>query len=78
MSDWNYSQSQLEKQKDSARRINQSPCKCLVYHPAPNTEDFENLYKEWIGDGSKLSMGLRESRSALLAQLIANCPYQQK
>ena len=78
MSDWNYSQSQLEKQKDSARRMSQSPCQCLVYHPAPNTEDFENLYKEWIGDGAKLSMGLRESRNALLAQLIANCPFQQK
>ena len=78
MSDWNYSQSQLEKQKDSARIMIQSHCQCLLYHPAPNTEDFENLYKEWIGDGSKLSMGLRESRSALLAQLIANCPYQQK
>ena len=78
MSDWNYSQSQLEKQKDSVRRISQSPCQCLVYHPAPNTEDFENLYKEWIGDGSKLLMGMRESRTALLAQLIANCPYQLK
>lgn len=78
MSDWNYSQSQLEKQKDSARRMNQSPCKCLVYHPAPYTVDFENLYKEWSADGSKVSMGLRESRSALLAQLIANCSYQQK
>ena len=78
MSDWNYSQSQLEKQKDSARRMSQSPCQCLVYHPAPNTEDFENLYKEWIGDGSKLLMGMRESRNVLLAQLIANCPYQQK
>ena len=78
MSDWNYSQSQLEKQKDSARRMNQSPCKCLVYHPAPNTEDFENLYKEWSADGSKVLMGMRESRNALLAQLIANCSYQQK
>ena len=78
MSDWNYPESELKRQKDSARRINQSPCKCLVYHPAPNTEDFENLYKEWIGDGSKLLMGMRESRNALLAQLIANCPYQQK
>ena len=48
MSDWNYSQSQLEKQKDSARRMNQSPCKCLVYHPALNTEDFENLYKNGL------------------------------
>ena len=78
MSDWNYSQSQLEKQKDSAKRMNQSPCKCLVYHPAPNTEDFENLYKEWSADGSKVLMGMRESRNALLAQLIANCSYQQK
>jgi hypothetical protein len=78
MSNWNYSQSQLEKQKDSAKRMSQSSCQCLVYHPAPNTEDFENLYKEWIGDGSKLLMGMRESRNALLAQLIANCPYQQK
>ena len=78
MSNWNYSESQLEKQKDNAMRMNQSPCKCLVYHPAPNTVDFENLYKEWIGDGSKLSMGLRGSRNYLLAQLIANCPYQKK
>jgi hypothetical protein len=78
MSNWNYSQSQLKEQKDSVRRMSQSPCQCLVYHPAPNTEDFENLYKEWIGDGSKLLMGMRESRTALLAQLIANCPYQQK
>lgn len=78
MSDWNYPQSQLEKQKDSARRMNQSPCECLIYHPAPNTEDFENLYKEWMGNGSKLSMELRESRSALFAQLIADCPYQRK
>jgi hypothetical protein len=69
MSNWNYSESQLEKQKDNARRMNQSPCKCLVYHPAPNTEDFENLYKEWR---------LHGSRNTLLAQLIANCPYQQK
>ena len=78
MSDWNYSQSQLEKQKDSVRRMSQSPCQCLVYHPAPNTEDFENLYKEWSADGSKALRGMRESRNALLAQLIANCPYQQK
>jgi hypothetical protein len=78
MSNWNYSQSQLEKQKNSAKRMSQSPCKCLVYHPAPNTEDFENLYKEWSADGSKALMGMRESRNALLAQLIANCPYQQK
>jgi hypothetical protein len=78
MSDWNYSQSQLEKQKDSVRRMSQSPCQCLVYHPAPNTEDFENLYKEWSADGSKVLMGMRESRNALLAQLIADCPYQQK
>ena len=78
MSDWNYSKSELKKQKDSARRMNQSPCKCLVYHPAPNTVDFENLSKEWKGDGSKVSMRMRESRNALLAQLIANCPYQQK
>jgi len=78
MSNWNNSESQLKKQKDNARRMNQSPCKCLVYHPAPNTEDFENLYKEWIGNGSRLSMGLRQSRNYLLAQLIANCPYQQK
>ena len=78
MSNWNNSESQLEKQKDNARRMNQSPCKCLVYHPAPNTEDFENLYKEWSADGSKVLMGMRESRNALLAQLIADCPYQQK
>jgi hypothetical protein len=78
MSNWNYSQSQLEKQKDSVRRMSQSPCQCLVYHPAPNTEDFENLYKEWSADGSKVLMGMRESRNALLAQLIADCPYQQK
>ena len=78
MSDWNYSQSQLVKQKDSARRMRHSPCQCLVYHPAPNTEDFENLYKEWSADGSKVLMGMRESRNALLAQLIANCSYQQK
>jgi hypothetical protein len=78
MSNWNYSQSQLEKQKDSAKRMSQSPCQCLVYHPAPNTEDFENLYKEWSADGSKVLMGMRESRNALLAQLIADCPYQQK
>jgi len=78
MSNWNYSQSQLEKQKDSAKRINQSPCKCLVYHPAPNTEDFQNLYKEWAGNGSNISKTTRESRSALLAQLIDDCPYQQK
>ena len=78
MSDWNYPQSELERQKDSVRRMNQSPCECLIYHPAPNTEDFENLYKEWMGNGSKLSMELRESRSALFAQLIADCPYQRK
>jgi hypothetical protein len=78
MSNWNNSESQLKKQKDSVRRMSQSPCQCLVYHPAPNTEDFENLYKEWIGNGSRLSMGLRQSRNYLLAQLIANCPYQQK
>jgi hypothetical protein len=67
---------QLDKQRDSVRRMNQSPCKCLVYHPAPNTEDFENLYKEWVGNGSKLSTGAKESRTALLAQLVASCPYQ--
>ena len=78
MSNWNYSQSQLEKKKESVRRMNQSPCQCLVYHPAPNTEDFENLYKEWVGNGSAISKSERQNRSALLAQLIANCPYQQK
>jgi hypothetical protein len=69
---------QLEKQKDAAMRMSQSPCKCLVYHPAPNTIDFENLYKEWVGNGSAISKSERQNRSALLAQLIANCPYQQK
>ena len=69
---------QLDKQKDSVKRMNQSPCQCLVYHPAPNTVDFENLYKEWVGNGSAISTSERQNRSALLAQLIANCPYQQK
>ena len=78
MSDWNYSASQLEKQKDSARSMNQSPCKCLVYHPAPNTKDFENLYKEWAGNGSAISKSQRERRNSLFAQLVAKCPYQQK
>lgn len=78
MSDWNYPESELKKQREIATRMNQSPCKCLVYHPAPNTVDFENLYKEWIGNGSKLSLETRASRTALLAQLIANCRYQQK
>ena len=78
MSGWNTFETQLEKQQDTVRRMNQSPCQCLVYHPAPNTEDFENLYKEWIGNGSKISSNSRESRNALLAQLIASCPYQQK
>lgn len=68
---------QLDKQRDSVRRMNQSPCQCLVYHPAPNTEDFENLYNEWIGNGSKISSNSRESRNALLSQLIASCPYQK-
>ena len=68
---------QLDAHRDSARRINQSPCQCLVYHPAPNTEDFEILYKQWSGNGSQISMGMRESRNALLAQLLANCPNQR-
>jgi len=68
---------QLDKQKDSARRMNQSPCQCLVYHPTPGTEDFEYLHKEWMGNGS-VSKSQREYRNTLLAQLIANCPYQQK
>jgi len=69
---------QLDKQRDTVRRMNESPCQCLVYHPAPNTVDFENLYKEWIGNDTPISKSQRQNRSALLAQLIANCPYQQK
>ena len=69
---------QLEKQQDAVRRMKQSPCQCLEYHPKKGTEIYNemmNEYKAWRNSPRKVQGTV--DKTWILIHLLASqsCPF---
>ena len=69
---------QLEKQQDAVRRMKQSPCQCLEYHPKKDTEIYNemmNEYKAWRNSSRKVQGTV--DKTWILIHLLASqsCPF---
>lgn len=67
-----------EKQQETVRKMKQSPCQCLVYHPAIDTDIYNEYMDEyWAWRRNNKS---NVDKTWILVWLLAsqNCPYQNE
>lgn len=66
---------QIERQQNAVRRMKQSPCQCLEYHPKIGTEIYKELLDEYLQ--WRQSKRHNVDKTWILVLLLAshNCPY---
>lgn len=57
----------IEAPREAARQMEKSKCRCLIYHPAPGSDDWNRVKAEF-----------EKTRNVMfLAQLLNTCPRQK-
>jgi hypothetical protein len=57
----------MSAQKEAVAQMEKSDCRCIIYHPAPGSDDWNRVKAEF-----------EKTRNVMfLAQLINTCPRQK-
>lgn len=66
-----------ERQEDTVRRMKQSPCQCMIYHPKFGTEIYNELFDEYMAWRKMSPHRCSVDKTWIIAHLMTSqdCPF---